>query len=264
MDYSTFSIRDALGPQVVLQRSSTMTSVVPRDRAFVEQETFLSRNQADAARNLNDVDATSHPTHHSFNTNSQHAHSVSPLLSFQNVSEDYIPTLPGFAIHNTSSTHVYQEHHFLDPSNARITNHQLMLHDSTYPFSEIALAPGEQSSNGDQPIKAASFSRTAGQNHQYDALSLDTTFHHLYLTINDKSEMTHPTSPPFSLDSLDSTRPPWIYQHPVPHHHHPAYPFPLVLLPLADYSSFPGSYAPRRDGRRTSHVSVERSRIRAA
>lgn len=56
LDYSTFSIRDALGPQVViLQRSSKTASV---DRALAEQEAFAPRNQADAARNLDDVGAT--------------------------------------------------------------------------------------------------------------------------------------------------------------------------------------------------------------
>jgi hypothetical protein len=48
--------RDALGPQVVfLQRSSKATQV---DRALAEQEAFSPRNQADAARNLDDVGAT--------------------------------------------------------------------------------------------------------------------------------------------------------------------------------------------------------------
>jgi hypothetical protein len=48
--------RDALGPQVVfLQRSSKTASV---DRALAEQEAFAPRNQADAARNLDDVGAT--------------------------------------------------------------------------------------------------------------------------------------------------------------------------------------------------------------
>lgn len=243
LDYSTFSIRDALGPQVVFLQRSTTTSVAPRDRALAEQEAFLPHNQADAARNLDDVDATSYPTHHSFSTSPQHAHSISPLLSFSNTPEDYIPTHPDFAIHNTSSAHVYQEHYFPDPSIACVTSHQLLLHDSTYPSSEIALAPGEQCPNEDQPIEAASFSRTAGQGQQCDALSLDTTFHHFYLTIDDNSEMTHPTSPPFSLDSLDSTRPPWVYQHPEPHHCPPTYPFPATLFPLADYSLFPGSYS---------------------
>ncbi|KAG1818004.1 uncharacterized protein BJ212DRAFT_119519 [Suillus subaureus] len=55
--------------------------------------------------------------------------------------------------------------------------------------------------------------------------------------------MTYPTSPPFSLDSLDSTRPPWIYQHPEPRHRPPTYPFPATLSPPTDYSSFPGSYS---------------------
>lgn len=223
-----------------LQRSSTTTSIVPRERALAEQEAFLPHNQTHAARNLHDVDDTSYPTYHSFSTSPQHAHSISPLLSFPNMSE----TLPSFANHNTSSALVYQEHYFPDSSIPCVTNHQLLPHDSTYPSSEIALAPGEHHSNvnEDQPIETASFSRTAGQNHQCDALSLDTTFHHLYLSINDGSEMTHPTSPPFSLDSLDSTRPPWIYQHPEPHHRPPTYPFPAVLFPLADYSSSPGSY----------------------
>lgn len=241
LDYSTFSIRDALGPQMVfLQRSSKTTSV---DCALAEQEAFLPCNQADAARNLDDVGATSCPTHHSFNSSPQHAHSISPLLSFQNMPEDCIPTLPDFAIHNTSPAHVYQEHHFSDPSTACVTNHQLLPHDSTYPTSEIALAPGEQCSNEGQPIEAASFSRTAGQGPQCDALSLDTTFHHFYLTTDDNSEMTHPTSPPFSLDSLDSTRPPWVYQHAEPHHRSPAYHFPAMPFPLADYSSFSGPYS---------------------
>lgn len=240
LDYSTFSIRDALGPQVViLQRSSKTASV---DRALAEQEAFAPRNQADAARNLDDVGATSFPTHHSFHTSPQHAHYISPLLSFQNMPEDCIPTLPNFAIRNTSSAHVHQEYYFQDPSTAYVTNHQLLPYDSTYPTSEIALAPGEQFSNEDQPFEATSFSRTAGQGHQCDALSLDTTFHH-FMNIDDNSEMTHPTSPPFSLDSLDSTRPPWIYQHAESYQRSPAYPFPAMPFPLADYSSFPGSHS---------------------
>ncbi|KAG1742507.1 hypothetical protein EDB19DRAFT_618211 [Suillus lakei] len=112
-----------------------------------------------------------------------------------------------------------------------------------YTSSVIAPAPGGQWPNEGQPTGAANFSRTAGQGHQCDALSLDTTFHHFHSTIDDKSEMTHPTSPPFSLDSLDSTRPPWIYQHPEPPHRHPTYHVPAVLFPVADYSSFPGSYS---------------------
>ncbi|KAG2142262.1 uncharacterized protein EDB93DRAFT_610622 [Suillus bovinus] len=178
------------------------------------------------------------PIHQSFNTSLQHTHSISPLLPFPNMSESCIPTCPCFAIHNTSSAHVYQEHRFPDPSIACDTNHQLLLYDSTYPSQEIALAPVEQCSNGNQPIESGSFSRTAGQGYQYDALSLDTTFDHSYLTTDDNSEMTHPTSPPFSLDSFDSTRPPWICQHPEPRNR-PPYPLRAVPFPLTDL--FPGS-----------------------
>ncbi|KAG2366684.1 hypothetical protein BDR07DRAFT_1395482 [Suillus spraguei] len=183
----------------------------------------------------------SRSTHHSFNTSQQHAHSISPLLSFPNMPQDCIPTFPGFAIQNTSSTHVYQEQYFSDPSITCATDHGLLSHDSIYPSSEIALKPGERCSNEDQPIEAASFPGTADRNYQCDTLSLDTTFHHSYLTA-DHNEMMRPTSPPFSLDSLDSTHPPWIYQHPEPHHHLPTYPFPALLSPLADHSSLPGSY----------------------
>lgn len=243
-DYSTFSIRDALGP--LLQRSSTTTTGVgSRDCALTEQEAFLPCNQADATRHLDDVDATSSLTHNSFNTNPQHAQSISPLLSFPNISEDWFPTFSSFAIHNTSSAHLHQEQYFSDPYIACVTNHQFMLHDPTYPSLEITMAPGEPCSNEYQPIKAASLVRTAGQNHQCDALSLDTSFHHSYLTVDDKNEITHPTSPPFSLDSLDSTRPPWILQYPDSELHHrlPTYHFPAVHSPLTDYSSFPGSYS---------------------
>lgn len=82
--------------------------------------------------------------HYSFHTSPQHAHYISPLLSFQNMPKDYIPTLPDFEIHNTSSAHVHQEHYFQDPSTAYVASHQLLPYDSTYSTSEIALALGEQ------------------------------------------------------------------------------------------------------------------------
>ncbi|KAG1740840.1 uncharacterized protein EDB91DRAFT_341330 [Suillus paluster] len=238
-DYSTFSIRDALGPQVVSSQLSLMTAtVVPQEYTFAEQETFLLRNQADAPQNSDDVDTASCPTHHSFNPSPQHAHLISPLLSFSHTPEDYVPTHPGF-VHNTSSAHGYQEHDLQEPF---VACHQLQLPDSTYPFSEIALAPAGQQSSEDQLTEADNFSGTAGQGHQCDALSLDTTFPHFDSNIDDDNAITQTTSPPFSLDSIDSARPPWNYHHiELHHHHHPthhvaSFPFPV------DYS-FPGSYS---------------------
>lgn len=238
LDYSTFSIRHALGSQAGFTQCSSMTTrVVPQGCTFAEPEAFLSRNQEDATQNLDDVDAMSYSMHHSFNTNPQHAHSIYPPLSFPNTFEDCVPSHPGFAVQNTSSAHVYQEHNLQDPLIAWATSHQPLLPDLANPSSEIALAPGAQWS-GVQPIEAAKFSRTAGQGHQCDALSLDITIPHFYSNPDDKNELTHPTSPPFSLDSIDSTRPPWFYQHPELRYPH----VPAVFFPVADYCSSPGSY----------------------
>lgn len=251
LDYSTFSIRDALGAH--MQCSSTTTKVASRNRTLAEQEAFPPRNQADAARNLDDVDATSFPIHHSFDTSLQHAHYISPLPSFANMPQNCIPAHPGFAIHDTSSAHVYQEHRFQDPPIACVIKHQPLLYGSTYPYpsSEMPLAPGEHCSNEDQVIETASFSRTAGQGYQCDALSLDTTFDHPYLSNDDNTEMTHPTSPPFSLDDHDSMRPPWIYQHP------PSYPFPAVLFPLADYSPVSSSFTAQETVYHSSQLNAQ-------